>query len=107
MKLAFLFLPVTDLAAAEEFYRGRLGLDEAWREGDGTVAFASADGAVQLMVSTDPYPAGPMLEVDDAAAWEAAHDGIPVAVPRYAIPGGEVVGFSDPGGNVFYVFDQA
>ncbi|MFC3689150.1 VOC family protein [Aquipuribacter hungaricus] len=107
MKLAFLFLPVSDLAAAEELYRGRLGLDEAWREGDSTVALASPGGDVQLMLSTDPYPAGPMFEVADAAAWEAAHDDIPVAVPRYAIPGGEVVGFSDPGGNVFYVFDQA
>ena len=47
-----------------------------------------------------------MFEVDDAAAWEAEHAGIPVRVPRSRIPGGELVGFAGPDGNVFYVFDQ-
>ena len=107
MKLTYLYLPVDDLAAAESFYRDRLGLEEAWREGDSTIAFWSPDRAVQLMVDTDDYPAGSMYEVDDLTAWQAANSAVPVRVPRYEIPGGSVAGYQDPAGNVFYVFDQA
>ena len=62
--------------------------------------------APQLMVDTDGYPSGTMYLVHDSAAWEAAHAQVPVRVPRFEIPGGAVVGFEDPGGNVFYVSDQ-
>lgn len=106
MKLTYLYLPVTDLPVAEAFYRDQLGLEETWREGESTIAFAGPDGAVQLMVDTEGYPPGPMYEVDDVIAWTSAHAGVPVRVPRYEIPGGSVTGCEDPGGNVFYVFDQ-
>lgn len=107
MKLAYLYVPVTDLPAAESFYRDALGLEESWREGATTIAFWSPDRSVQLMVDTDGYPTGPMYQVDDVVAWLADHDAVPVRVPRYEIPGGAVAGLQDPGGNVFYVFDQA
>lgn len=106
MELSFLYVPVTELAAAEAFYREVLGLEEAWREGDGTVAFGLPGSPVQVMVSTDPHPAGPMYLVDDVAAWQAEHPTLPVRVARKEIPGGAVVGLADPAGNVFYVFDQ-
>ena len=106
MKLTFLVVPVPDLAAALPFYRDELGLDEAWREGDHTVAFQLPDSEVQLMVDDENSdPGGPMYLVDDLAAFMAAHPGLPVAVPRYEIPGGSVIGYRDPGGNAFYVFD--
>lgn len=106
MELTFLYVPVTELAAAEAFYRDVLGLQEAWREGDGTVAFSLPGSSVQVIVSTDPDPAGPMYQVDDVAAWLAEHARLAVRVPRKEIPGGAVVGLADPAGNVFYVFDQ-
>lgn len=106
MELTFLYVPVTELAAAEAFYRDVLGLEEAWREGDGTVAFALPGSAVQVMVSTDPDPTGPMYLVDDVAAWQAEHSTVPVRVAQRQIPGGSVLGLADPAGNVFYVFDQ-
>ncbi|WP_380168070.1 VOC family protein [Jannaschia sp. R86511] len=107
MKLTYLYLPVTDLGAAVAFYRDQLGLQEVWREGETTVAFAAADGSVELMVDTEDYPPGPMYLVDDVLAWREAHAGVPVRVPRYDIPGGTVEGYEDPAGNVFYVFDLA
>jgi predicted enzyme related to lactoylglutathione lyase len=106
LELTFLYVPAPDLAAGAAFYRDVLGLEQAWRDGDATVAFWSPDRSVQLMVSTTDQPAGPMYLVDDLARWTAAHDGLPVRVPRAEIPYGAVTGFADPTGNVFYVFDQ-
>lgn len=106
MELTYLYVPVSDLATACAFYGGELGLEEAWREGDGTVSFWGPDRTVQLMLDVGGHPGGPMYEVADAAAWAAQHPGVPVRVPRYDIPGGSVCGHEDPGGNVFYVFDQ-
>lgn len=106
MKLVFINQPVDDLAAAVAFYRDVLGFEEAWREGDDTVAFREPGGAAQIMLVSDGLPGGPMYLVDDAAAWTAAHADLTVSVPTMEIPGGAVIGFEGPGGNVFYVFDQ-
>ena len=106
MKLTFLYVPARDLASGVAFYRDVLQLEEAWRDGDVTVAFWAPDRAVQFMVSTTDQPAGPMFLVEDLAAWTAAHDRIVVRVPTAEIPNGAVTGFADPLGNVFYVFDQ-
>jgi len=106
MKLTYLHVPVPDLAAASAFYAETLGLEEAWREGTGTVAYWAPDRSVQLMLVEGGHVPGPMYLVDDEAAWAAAHDQVPVRVPRYAIPGGSVAGYGDPAGNVFYVYDQ-
>jgi predicted enzyme related to lactoylglutathione lyase len=106
VELTFLFVPTPDLAAGAGFYRDVLGLEEAWRDGDVTVAFWSPDRKVQLMVSTTEQPAGPMYLVEDLAQWVAVHGGLPMPVPTRPIPYGSVAGFADPAGNVFYVFDQ-
>jgi catechol 2,3-dioxygenase-like lactoylglutathione lyase family enzyme len=107
MKLAYLYLPVADLDEAVAFHRDRLGLEEAWREGDEAVALWLPDRSAQIMVATDGLPAGPMYEVDEVDSWVAAHADIDVAVERFEIPGGAVVGLAGPGGHVFYVFDMA
>ncbi len=106
MKFVFLNQPVTDLDEAVTFYRDVLGFEEAWREGEDTVSFYVPDRSAQIMLVTDGLPAGPMYLVDDAQAWTAGHADLPVRVPRMEIPGGAVIGFDGPGGNVFYVFDQ-
>lgn len=106
MKLTFVYAPVPDLAAAITHYRDTLGLDESWREGDHTVAFQLPDSDVEIMVSVDDAPAGPMYVVDDLAAFAAAHPDLPVAIQPTEIPDGHLAGFTDPAGNLMYVLDQ-
>lgn len=107
MKLAYLYLPVSDVDAAVAFHLDQLGLEEAWREDDGTVAVWLPDRSAQIMIGSDELPAGPMYEVDDVDAWVADHAGIEIEVERFEIPGGAVVGLSGPAEHVFYVFDMA
>ena len=107
MKPTFIFTPTDDLAATAAFYRDGLGLAESWREGDDTIAFALPGSELELMVSTSPGGHGPMYLVDSAADWVSAHPALEIAVPLEKIPGGATVGFTDPAGNAFYVFDQA
>ena len=107
MKPAFVFVPTRDLAALAAFYGDTLHLQEAWREADDTVAFALPDSELQLMVSTSPGEQGPMYQVDSVTAWMGEHSDLEVVVPLQEIPGGAVVGYADPAGNAFYVFDQA
>lgn len=107
MKLTFLYAPVTDLAAGIAFYRDVLGWDEAWREGDHTVAFATPDSDVQVMVSVDTDPAGPMYLVDSVDAYLAANPALAADATVQEIPDGKVVRLADPAGNAFYVLDQS
>ena len=106
MKLTFLYQPVDDLRTAVAFHRDELGLDEAWREGEDTVAFWLPGRPAQIMLSTTEQPSGPMYLVDNLDAWMLSHPDVPVLIDKYAIPGGAVAGFAAPGSNNFYVFDQ-
>jgi len=106
MKPTFIYVPTEDLAATARFYSETLGLTESWREGDDTVAFALPDSDLELMVSTSPGAQGPMYLVPSVADWMGQHSELEIAVPLEDIPGGAVVGFTDPAGNAFYVFDQ-
>ncbi len=106
MKLTFVYQPVEDLGEAVAFYRDRLAFEEAWREGEDTVAFSLPGGSVQIMLSTDLRPPGLMYLVDSVDGWIRDHPDIDAAVEKYEIPGGSVASFSGPGGSTFYVFDQ-
>jgi predicted enzyme related to lactoylglutathione lyase len=106
VRLVFLYVPVTDLPPAATFYRDVLGLDEAWREGEDTIAFQLPDSPVRLMVSTSGKAPGPMYLVPSVEEHLAAHADLQVTVPVEEIPDGVVVGLSDPAGNTFYLFDQ-
>lgn len=59
-----------------------------------------------MMLSRSGKPAGPMYLVDDVDAWLRRHRDIEVAVERGPAGSGSAVGFGDPSGNVFYIFDQ-
>jgi len=107
MKPTFFYVPTDDLAGTARFYADVLGFEESWREGDDTVAFATPDSDLQIMVSSAPGGHGPMYQVASAAEWIREHPGLDIAVPLDDIPGGATVGFTDPAGNAFYVFDQA
>ena len=106
MKPAFIYIPTSDLAHTATFYRDVMGLDEAWREGDDTIAFALPDSDVQLMVSSAPGEQGPMYLVPSVDAWMREHPDLEIAVPHEEIPGGAVVGYTDSAGNAFYILDQ-
>ena len=106
MHLVFLYQPVDDLEAAATFHREELGWEEAWRDGELTVAFWTPGHRAQVMLSTTPQPPGPMYQVEGLRAWIAAHPDIAVPIAPYAIPGGQVAGFEGTGGTTFYVFDQ-
>jgi hypothetical protein len=58
------------------------------------------------MCSLTEQPPGQMYLVDDLDAWITTHSNLPLSVAKEDIPGGGVAGFSSPGGNTFYVFDQ-
>ena len=108
MKLELVYLPVPEIAPALAFYRDTLGFDEAWREGDGTIALAVPDSDVMLMLDheTDGRP-GPMFTTPSVAEFLERHgDAIDVVIGPHEIPDGTLVGFRDPGGNLVYVLDQ-
>jgi predicted enzyme related to lactoylglutathione lyase len=107
MQLAFVYAPVDQLAPAVAFYRDTLGWSEAWREGDHTVAFAMPGTEVQLMVSVDDGPAGPMFLVDDVREHLTANPGIPFTTVPTDIPDGTIAITQDPAGNPIYLLDQA
>lgn len=110
MKLEFLVIPTTDLAASLSFYRDGLGCTEVWREGESTVALTMPGTEVQIMLdATDPTaPVGPLFVVDDLAAFHAgrAPSLAELAAPS-EIPGGFLATYQDPGGAVIHVMDQS
>jgi hypothetical protein len=81
MKLTFIYQSAADLPAALAFYRDELGLDEAWREGESTVAFELPGSSVQLMLDTRPddnerWTSGAFFQVDDVVAFTQQHPDI-------------------------------
>lgn len=109
MKLEFLFVPTSDLKASLALYRDGLGFDEAWREGDATVALTLPGTGVQLMLDSHDAdaPVGPLFVVDSVQAFHAAKpDSLGVLEEPNEIPGGFMATYQDPGGAVIYVMDQ-
>ncbi|MFB4212142.1 VOC family protein [Shouchella sp. JSM 1781072] len=53
MKLVFLYYPVKNLKESLKIYRDMLGFEEAWREGDHTVALHLPESDVQMMIEED------------------------------------------------------
>lgn len=112
MQLTFMYQAVKDLPAALAFYRDELGLDEAWREGDATVAFELPGSPVQLMVDVPPddgerWTSGLFFMVDDVAKFLTEHPNLRVLGEPIDMPDGSVATFADPAGNVFHVGDTS
>jgi catechol 2,3-dioxygenase-like lactoylglutathione lyase family enzyme len=112
MKLTFIYQSVTDLPATLAFYRDVLGLDEAWREGDGTVALELPGSPVQLMLDVRPdedqrWSSGPFFAVDDVKTFIAEHPQVDWLGGPIDMPGGVTASFTDPAGNVVHIFDQS
>jgi len=112
MKLTFLYQPVDDLDAAVAFYRDTLGLDESWREGTSTAAFALPGTEVELMLDVPPNggverQAGGFFGVESVERFLAEHPDIKPVGEIFELPGGRAATFQDPAGNVLRVFDQS
>lgn len=108
MKLTFLYHPVTHLEDAVGFYRDVLGLDEAWRMGEETAAFALPDSDVQVMLDvSDSDAGGPcgFFEVDNVDAFYDAHrDSVKWTETPEDLPPIRCAAFTDPAGNLCRIF---
>lgn len=109
MKLEFVYTPVKDMRAALALYRGTLGFEEAWREGETTTSLKLPGSDVQLMLDVTPDLApGPVFVVDSVADFRAEHrEDLHFTQEPEEIPGGYLAAFSDGQGNVVYVLDQS
>lgn len=112
MKLALMYQAVDDLPAALAFYRDTLGLTEAWREGETTVAFEMAGTSVQLMIDLIPddhpkWRSGMFFQVPDVVAFVGQHPGLNWLDDPIEVPDGKAATFTDPAGNVIHVFDES
>lgn len=110
MRAEFMYIPVDSIAAVLAFYRETLGLVEAWREGDTTVALVLPGTDVQLMldVAPDGARAGPVFVTDNVRDFLAMRPGLAGhGTEIREIPGGYWVPLQDPGGNPIYVMDQS
>jgi catechol 2,3-dioxygenase-like lactoylglutathione lyase family enzyme len=110
MKLAFVYVPVKDIPRALAFYRDTLGLEELWREGDGTVALRAPGDEAALMldrVDTDAAP-GPLYVVDSVAEFYERHRSqLDFMAEPAEIPGGNWVELRDPEGTLVRLLDQS
>lgn len=111
MKLTFLYQPVKDLAASVAFYRDVLGLDESWREGDTTAAFALPGTEVELMLDVPPddgpaWGAGGFYAVESVEKFVAEHPEIQWVGGVIDVPGGHSAAFLDPSGNCVHLLDE-
>jgi catechol 2,3-dioxygenase-like lactoylglutathione lyase family enzyme len=112
MKLSYLYVSVPELEPALAYYRDVLGLDEAWREGDSTVAFELPGSPLQLMLDVPPddearWASGPFFEVDDLDRFVVEHPSVTWLGEPIDVPGGRSASFRDPAGNVLHLFDQS
>ncbi|HWM22676.1 MAG TPA: VOC family protein [Ilumatobacteraceae bacterium] len=111
MKLSYVYVSVPELQPALAFYRDELGLDEAWREGEGTVAFELPGSPIQLMLDVPPddharWSSGPFYEVDDVERFVGEHPQLTWVGESIDVPGGRSASLSDPAGNIIHIFDQ-
>jgi hypothetical protein len=108
MKLEFVYTPVAKIDEALALYRDGLGLTEAWREGENTVALDLPDSDVKLMLDVADASArpGPLFVVHSVAGFRDEHPSLSYT-ESLEIPGGWLTSFSDPWSNVVYVMDQS
>lgn len=108
MKLVFLYHPVENLKESLVFYRETLGFEEAWREGEHTVALSLPNSDVRLLIEEEEkeLAAGGVFLVDSVDGYFEEHKDVltfvkePVDIPpgRYAI-------YKDNSGNYIRILD--
>lgn len=108
MKLCFLYHPVKNLKESLSFYRDVLGFEEAWREGEHTIALTIPNTEQRIMLEADEHEigAGGIFLVDNVDEFFKENQSklnfikTPVDIPpgRYAI-------FIDDSGNPIRILD--
>ncbi|MEI4770869.1 VOC family protein [Psychrobacillus sp. FJAT-51614] len=108
MKLVFLYHPVKDLKESITFYREILGFEEAWREGDKTVAFNLPDSEIKLMIEDDEQElsAGGIFLVDSVDEfYKSKKDTLVFLKEPVDIPPGRYAIYKDESGNPLRIID--
>ncbi len=110
--MSFVYMPVRELKSALAFYRDQLGLNEAWREGEGTVVFHLPGTEVELMLDLvtegAQQTAGPSFILPSVDAFYAAQQTrLDFVVKPMDIPPGRLAVVKDPSGNMLYFFDMS
>lgn len=110
-KLTYIYLPVLDLPAARTFYRDKLGLEESWREGELTCAFALPGTTIQLLLNQttpdDPDTAGVVFTIPSVEQfYQQQQEQITFTDQPHDIPGnGRWVSAKDASGHGLYFAD--
>ena len=108
MKLLFMDYPVENLKESLAFYRDVLGFEEAWREGDHTVALKMPGSDVQLMIENDEVglTPGAVFLVDSVDEYYGKKRDILTFVKEpMDIPPGRYAIFQDNSGNLIRILD--
>ena len=110
MKIDYVELPATDLAAVKAFYGAAFGWTfEDW--GPEYMAFSNAGLEGGFRKTNAPPPRGGalvILHADDlAAAEKAVADAGGEIIERHEFPGGQRFHFADPSGNELAVWTKA
>jgi catechol 2,3-dioxygenase-like lactoylglutathione lyase family enzyme len=108
MKLVFMDYPVENLKESLAFYRDVLGFEEAWREGDHTVALKMPGSEVQLMIENDEVgltPGAVFLVESVDKYFEENKDSIKFIKEPIDIPPGRYAIFQDNSGNLIRILD--
>lgn len=108
MKLAFLYHPVKNIEESLTYYRDVLGYEEAWREGEHTVALKLPGTDVELMIEDEDegFPAGGMFIVDSVDLFFEENKGkLDFVKNPCDIPPGRYAIFKDISGNPIRILD--
>lgn len=108
MKLVFLYHPVKNLKESLAFYRDTLGFEEAWREGEHTVALNLPNSDIRLMIEDDEQElsAGGIFLVDSVDSFfEENKEVLEFVKEPTDIPPGRYAIYKDNSGNLLRILD--
>lgn len=108
VKLIFLYHPVKDLNESLTFYQDTLGFEEAWREGEHTVALSLPGSDVKLLIEDDEQDlsAGGVFLVDSVDTFfKENKDQLQFVKEPIDIPPGRYAIYQDNSGNYIRIID--
>ncbi|MDF2700418.1 MAG: hypothetical protein K0Q49_1976 [Haloplasmataceae bacterium] len=108
MKLVFLYQPVKNIEESMAYYKGVLGFEEAWREGEHTAALKLPNSDVKLMIEDDGSESevGGMFLVDSVDKYYKENkEKIEFVKKPMDIPPGRYATFKDISGNIIRILD--